>query len=61
MLAAYKLGKILSDIREINLIPADAKFPLETGIIAQDFAQFVLDSGNYPAVVEKSQRNDRLR
>lgn len=52
--AAKKIGMDLTKIREINLIPADAKFPLETGIIAQDFAQFVLDSGNYPAVLKKA-------
>jgi carbon-monoxide dehydrogenase large subunit len=51
---AYKLGRDPVDIRDINLIPADAKFPLETGIIAQDFAQFVLDSGNYPAALKKA-------
>ena len=51
---AYKLGKDPVYIREMNLIPADAKFPLETGIIAQDFAQFVLDSGNYPAALKKA-------
>lgn len=53
-LAADKLGMDRVKIREINLIPETAKFPIETGIIAQDFAQFVLDSGNYPAVVKKA-------
>lgn len=53
-LAARQLKMDPTKIREINLIPADAKFPLETGIIAQDFAQFVLDSGNYPAVLKKA-------
>lgn len=53
-MAAKKLGMDPVKIREINLIPADAQFPLETGIIAQDFAQFVLDSGNYPAVLKKA-------
>jgi len=53
-LAARKLNMDLTKIRDVNMIPADAKFPLESGIIAQDFAQFVLDSGNYPAVLKKA-------
>ncbi len=53
-LAAKKLGICPIKMREINLIPADAPFPLESGIIAQDFAQFVLDSGNYPAALKKA-------
>lgn len=53
-LAAKKLNMDPVKIREINLIQADAKFPLETGIIAQDFAQFVLDSGNYPQALKKA-------
>jgi aerobic carbon-monoxide dehydrogenase large subunit len=52
--AAKELGMDPVKIREINLIPADANFPIESGIIAQDFAQFVLDSGNYPAAVKKA-------
>ncbi len=55
-LAARKLNMDPVKIREINLIPTTADFPIESGIIAQDFAQFVLDSGNYPAVVEKAKK-----
>ncbi len=55
-LAARKLNMDLTKIREINMIPTDAKFPLESGIIAQDFAQFVLDSGNYPEVLKKAKQ-----
>lgn len=51
---AKKLNLDPTEARRRNLIPADSAFPVEQGIIAQDFAQFVLDSGNYPAVLEKA-------
>lgn len=51
---AKELNMDPTEARRRNLIPADSAFPIEQGIIAQDFAQFVLDSGNYPAVLNKA-------
>ncbi len=52
-LAAKKLGLDPVELRRRNLVqPED--FPYKTGIIGQDFAKNVLDSGNYPGVLEKA-------
>lgn len=52
-LAAKELGMDLTEIRRKNMIPPDA-FPHEQGIIGQDFAQLIYDSGNYPATLDKA-------
>ena len=51
-MAARRLGLSPVEIRRRNLIQPD-EFPYKTGIIGQDFAKNILDSGNYPAVLEK--------
>jgi aerobic carbon-monoxide dehydrogenase large subunit len=52
-LAAKELGIDPIEIRRRNFIPTD-KFPYEHVIIDQAFAQLILDSGNYPPVLEKA-------
>ena len=52
-LAAKELGMSVVDIRRKNLLQPDV-FPYKTGVIGQDFAKNVLDSGNYPACLEKA-------
>jgi len=54
-LAAQELGMNPVEIRRKNMIPADA-FPHEQGIIGQDFAQLIYDSGDYPATLEKARQ-----
>lgn len=51
--AAKELGMDPVELRKRNLIPPDA-FPYEHGIIDQAFAPLILDSGNYPAVLQKT-------
>ncbi len=51
--AARELGMDPIEIRRRNLIQPDA-FPYEHGIIDQAFAPLILDSGNYPAVLQKT-------
>ncbi len=51
--AAKELGMDPTEIRQKNMIPPDA-FPREQGIIGQDFAQLIYDSGNYAATLEKA-------
>lgn len=51
--AAKELGMDGTELRRKNLVqPED--FPLRTGVIGQDFVEGVLDSGNYPAALEKT-------
>jgi aerobic carbon-monoxide dehydrogenase large subunit len=52
-LAAKKLGLDVTEIRRRNLIQPD-EFPYITGIIGQDFVKNILDSGNYPATLDKA-------
>lgn len=52
-MAAKKLGMDPAEIRRRNYIQPD-EFPYRTGIIGQDFAKNILDSGNYPATMEKA-------
>lgn len=52
-MAAKKLGMSKVEIRRKNLLQPDV-FPYKTGVIGQDFAKNVLDSGNYPACLEKA-------
>jgi len=54
-LAAQELGMNPVEIRRKNMIPPDA-FPHEQGIIGQDFAQLIYDSGDYPATLEKARQ-----
>ena len=49
--AAHELGLDRTEIRRRNFIPRDA-FPFHQTIIGQDFAEQVLDSGNYPATLQ---------
>ena len=49
--AARELGLDRTEIRRRNFIPPDA-FPFHQTIIGQDFAEQVLDSGNYPATLQ---------
>ena len=51
--AAKELGMDPVELRKRNLIPPGA-FPYEHGIIDQAFAPLILDSGNYPAVLQKT-------
>ncbi|MDZ4159247.1 MAG: molybdopterin cofactor-binding domain-containing protein, partial [Anaerolineaceae bacterium] len=51
--AARELKMDAVEIRRKNLIQPD-QFPYKTGIIGQDFVENVLDSGNYPAVLDKT-------
>lgn len=41
------------ELRRKNLIQSD-QFPVKTGIIGQDFVENILDSGNYPATLQKA-------
>ncbi len=51
--AAKELGMDPVELRRKNLVqPED--FQIHTGIIGQDFVEGVLDSGNYPAALEKT-------
>jgi carbon-monoxide dehydrogenase large subunit len=52
-LAAKELKIDLVEIRRRNLIQPD-QLPYKTGIIGQDFVENVLDSGNYPAAIQKA-------
>ncbi len=52
-LAAKKLGIDVTEIRRRNLIQP-SEFPYTTGIIGQDFVKNILDSGNYPATLDKA-------
>ena len=52
-LAAKKLGMDVTEIRRKNLIQPN-EFPYKTGIIGQDFVKNILDSGNYPATLQKA-------
>jgi len=52
-LAAHQLGMDVAEIRRRNLIQPD-EFPYTTGIIGQDFVKNILDSGNYPATLNKA-------
>ena len=52
-LAAKKLGLDVTEIRRRNLIQPN-EFPYTTGIIGQDFVKNILDSGNYPATLDKA-------
>lgn len=52
-LAARELGMDAAEIRRRNLIPPRA-FPYQHEIVDQAFAPLVLDSGNYPAVLDKA-------
>ena len=51
--AAKRLGMDRTEIRRMNMIQPD-EFPYKTGIVGQDFAKNVLDSGNYPAALDKA-------
>ena len=51
--AAKELGMDVVEIRRKNLLQPE-EFPLRTGIIGQDFVEGVLDSGDYPAALEKT-------
>jgi CO/xanthine dehydrogenase Mo-binding subunit len=52
-IAARELGLSPIEIRQRNLIQPN-QFPYKTGIIGQDFVENVLDSGNYPATLQKA-------
>ncbi len=52
-LAARELGIDRVEIRRRNLLPPDA-FPLDHGIIYQDFTSLTYDSGNYLPALEKA-------
>ncbi|MCL4562809.1 MAG: xanthine dehydrogenase family protein molybdopterin-binding subunit [Chloroflexi bacterium] len=52
-LAAKKLGLDPTEIRRRNYLQPE-EFPYRTGIIGQDFAKNILDSGNYPATLDKA-------
>ncbi|GMV33212.1 MAG: xanthine dehydrogenase [Chloroflexi bacterium] len=52
-LAARELGMDAAEIRRRNLIQPHA-FPYQHEIVDQAFAPLVLDSGNYPAVLDKA-------
>ncbi len=51
--AARQLKMDPVELRKKNLIAPD-QFPFKTGIIGQDFVENVLDSGNYPATLNKA-------
>ncbi len=51
-IAAKELGIDRVDIRQRNLIPADA-FPLHQTVIGQDFAETIYDSGDYLPQLKK--------
>lgn len=50
---ARELGLDRAEVRRRNLIQPD-EFPYDTGLIYQDSAPLVYDSGNYPAVLERA-------
>jgi carbon-monoxide dehydrogenase large subunit len=50
---ARELGLDRAEVRRRNLIQPD-EFPYDTGLIFQDNAPLIYDSGNYPAVFEKA-------
>lgn len=50
---AQELGIDRAEVRRRNLIQPD-EFPYDTGLIYQDNAPLIYDSGNYPAVLEKT-------
>jgi carbon-monoxide dehydrogenase large subunit len=52
-IAARELGIDPLEIRRKNFIPPDA-FPYHNVIIDQAFSELIFDSGNYPAVFEKT-------
>lgn len=52
-IAAREMGIDRAEIRRRNLIPPDA-FPYPTGLIYQDFAPLVYDSGNYEACLDRA-------
>ncbi len=54
-LAAKELGLDPVEIRQRNLIPADA-FPVNQQIIGQDFIETIYDSGNFQPLVEKAKK-----
>jgi carbon-monoxide dehydrogenase large subunit len=51
--AARELGIDRAEVRRRNLIQPD-EFPYDTGLIFQDNAPLIYDSGDYPAVFEKA-------
>ena len=51
-IAAKELGIDRAEIRERNLIPADA-FPVHQTVIGQDFAETIYDSGDYLPQLKK--------
>jgi carbon-monoxide dehydrogenase large subunit len=51
--AAKELKMDRVEIRKKNLLPPGS-YPYKTGITGQDFVENVLDSGNYPATLEKA-------
>jgi carbon-monoxide dehydrogenase large subunit len=52
-LVARELGLDRAEVRRRNLIAPD-QFPYDTGLIFQDNAPLVYDSGNYPALFERA-------
>jgi len=52
-IAAKQLKLSPVEIRQRNLIQSN-QFPYKTGIIGQDFVENILDSGNYPATLQKA-------
>jgi carbon-monoxide dehydrogenase large subunit len=52
-LAAKKLKMDPVELRRMNLIQPN-EFPYKTGIVGQDFAKNILDSGNYEATLNKA-------
>ena len=50
---AHELRIDRIEVRRRNLIPSDT-FPYDTGLIYQDGAPLIYDSGNYPAVLTKA-------
>ncbi|MDR7522715.1 MAG: aerobic carbon-monoxide dehydrogenase large subunit [Armatimonadota bacterium] len=50
---ARELGLDRVEVRRRNLIQPD-EFPYDTGLIFQDNAPLIYDSGNYPAVLERA-------
>ena len=51
--AAKELNIDPVEIRRRNLIQPD-QFPYKTGIVGQDFVENILDSGDYPSLLEKA-------
>jgi carbon-monoxide dehydrogenase large subunit len=52
-LVARELGLDRAEVRRRNLLAPD-QFPYDTGLIFQDNAPLVYDSGNYPALFERA-------